>query len=108
VGDWGVWRTSWDFEVEGPIAAVTAKQVRLVRWGKERRKDTAGLLFSGTEKQCRDLYSILTASRSKRDAERRTAEENHARRIAKAVASASARNDGASPQTPTTMKSGEE
>lgn len=93
VGDWGVWRTSWDFEVEGPITGITPKQVRLIRWKGETRKDAAGLVFTGTEQLCRDLLSMLTASRIKRDAEKRAVQDAHEQRIVKAVAHVSARKD---------------
>lgn len=93
----GAYFVAWGFysyDVLGPITAVTPKQVRTKRHTHERRTDRSGVLFSGTEKACQDLYSVLKSSEARKGDDERAARESHLLRVSRAVEAAIAKAEG--------------
>lgn len=108
-GQWVVVRGSFSDEI-GQVTKVSEKQVRTGRHGgRESYHRPADVLFAGTEKEARDLLSVLTGINRRNDrARQQLADQRRASRdaaIAKARTAAASNSMGMSeanePNNPT-------
>jgi hypothetical protein len=87
-GQWAVTRGCWRDEV-GEVTKVSDKQVRTRRHGhRESHHQPSDILFAGTEKDARDLLSVLTGLGVRHQKNRRQIDEQHQASRAAAIAKA--------------------
>ena len=88
VGQWAVIAGSWRDEV-AEITKVSAKQVRTRRYGdREANHLPQDIIFSGGEKQARDLLSVLKGLGDRNERNRKQLAEQHRASRAAAIAKA--------------------
>jgi len=82
-GQWAVIRDTYSDAI-GEVTKVSAKQVRTRRWGdREAHHRPEDVIFTGTEKQARDLMSVLKGLDARNNqARQQLANQHEARREA--------------------------
>ena len=95
VGQWVIVRGSWRDEL-GEVSRVSDKQVRTFRSSRDREAyhRPEDIVFAGTEKECRDLLSVLKGLDDRHDRNKSQLMDQHRDSRARAILKATTPNAG--------------
>ena len=95
VGQWVIIRGSWRDEL-GEVSRVSDKQVRTFRYNRDREAHhrPEDIVFAGTEKECRDLLSVLKGLDDRHDRNKTQLADQHRDSRARAILKATATEQG--------------
>jgi hypothetical protein len=93
VGQWVIISGSWRDEL-GEVSRVSDKQVRTFRYDREAHHRPSDVVFAGTEKECRDLLSVLNSLDARLERNKSQLMDQHRDSRARAILKATTPNAG--------------